>query len=260
MTSDYLLRLVSTQRTTSANRHLGGILAFIAGATNAGGFLAIHRYTSHMSGVVSGIADDLATGGYHFAAAGLAMLLSFISGAACAAVVVNWAKRRAMHGSYALVLVIEASLLLLFALQGARLEAAPHLLVPATVLLLCFIMGLHNAFMTKISESEIRATHLTGLVTDLGVEIGRLAYWRRAGDALRGRSARASRDKLVLHAIVLSLFFCGGVFGALAFKRFGFLATLPIAILLLVLAVPALRLDWQRPQNAWPESMADSKL
>ena len=44
-------------RTRRANRQLGGLLAVVAGAANAGGFLAIPRYTSHMTGIVSEIAD-----------------------------------------------------------------------------------------------------------------------------------------------------------------------------------------------------------
>jgi len=38
--------------------------------------------------------------------------------------------------------------------------------------LLCFIMGLQNAVITKISHAEIRTTHVTGLVTDVGIELG----------------------------------------------------------------------------------------
>ena len=56
----YLRRLTGTQRTERANRHLARYLAFIAGATNAGGLLAVGHYTSHMSGIISAMADDLA--------------------------------------------------------------------------------------------------------------------------------------------------------------------------------------------------------
>ncbi|PJI51987.1 hypothetical protein CTI14_50295, partial [Methylobacterium radiotolerans] len=33
------------------------------GAVNAGGFLAVQQYTSHMSGIVSMMADHMALGG-----------------------------------------------------------------------------------------------------------------------------------------------------------------------------------------------------
>jgi len=33
--------------------------------------------------------------------------------------------------------------------------------VPATVMLLCFVMGLQNAVISKLSRAEIRTTHIT---------------------------------------------------------------------------------------------------
>ncbi|MBW8847501.1 MAG: DUF1275 domain-containing protein [Burkholderiales bacterium] len=246
MAFHHLRRLAGPRRSRPVNRQLGAILAFVAGATNAGGFLAVQRYTSHMTGIISAIADDLATGGLSLALAGSASLLAFATGAACTAVMVNWAKRRRMHGAYALALMTEAVLLLLFGVLGANLTAFAHLMVPATVLLLCFIMGLQNAIITKISQAEIRTTHMTGIVTDLGIEIGRLLYWNRAHDANAIHFVRANRDKLFIHVSVLSLFFLGGLAGANGFKRFGFSATIPIACMLVLVAAPALIVDLRR--------------
>ena len=243
MAYDFLQRLTGRQRTRLANRQLGGILAFVAGAINAGGFLAVQRYTSHMTGIISAIADDLATGGVAVALGGLASLLSFISGAACTAILFNWARRRQLQSKFALALLAEAGLLLLFGMVGANLSSFAHLLVPTAVLLLCFIMGLQNAIVTKISQAEIRTTHMTGVVTDLGLELGRLLYWNRTEAANEIHFVVANRDRLFIHATILGLFFVGGLTGALAFKQFGFSATLPIAGLLLILAAPPLIID-----------------
>lgn len=240
MTLAFLHRLTGTHRTRSANRQLGAVLAFLAGAVNAGGFLAVQRYTSHMTGVISGVADDLATGGFALALAGLVSLLAFVAGAACTALLVNWARQRQMHSKYALALLLEAGLLLLFGLVGAHLDTLAHLLVPTAVLLLCFIMGLQNAIVTKISQAEIRTTHMTGVVTDLGIELGRLLYWNGTTAPDSVHFVRANRDKLFIHSLVLGLFFVGGLVGALAFKHFGFSATLPIALLLTLMAAPPL--------------------
>jgi len=57
-------RLTGRQRTARADRQLGFGLAFCAGAINAGGFLAVKQYTSHMTGIVSAIADNVALGAY----------------------------------------------------------------------------------------------------------------------------------------------------------------------------------------------------
>jgi uncharacterized membrane protein YoaK (UPF0700 family) len=120
------------------------------------------------------------------------------------------------------------------------------LLVPTAVLLLCFIMGLQNAIVTKLSQAEIRTTHMTGVVTDLGIELGRLIYWNRINTANEIHFVRANREKLFIHALVLGLFFVGGLVGAVAFKHFGFSATLPLALLLVIMASPPLIVDFQR--------------
>ena len=234
--------LTHTVRTRRANRQLGGLLAFVAGAANAGGFLAIHRYTSHMTGIVSEIADNLVLGNLYLGVAGLAALCAFTAGAATTAVLVNWARRRNLHSEYAFSLMLEAVLLLLFGLLGANLNSLIDIFLPATVLVLSFIMGLQNAIVTKISKAEIRTTHMTGIVTDLGIELGRLVYWNRAREANAVYFVRADRDRLGIHATILGLFFAGGLAGALAFKQVGFVASVPLAFLLSAIAAPAL---WQ---------------
>ena len=114
MPIDYARSLAGPERTTEANRHLGFALAFVAGAINAGGFLAVQQYTSHMTGIVSFMADNIALGAYELVAAGVCGLLSFLMGAACSAIMVNYSRRRHMHSEYALPLLLEAVLLLCF--------------------------------------------------------------------------------------------------------------------------------------------------
>src|SRR6266849_6498191 len=108
----YLHRLSSDTRDIRADRHLGYSLAFVAGAVNAGGFLAIGQYTSHMTGIVSSMADHLALGQVMLSLAAFAAWLAFLSGAATTAVLINWARRRQLRSQYALSLLVESALLL----------------------------------------------------------------------------------------------------------------------------------------------------
>lgn len=228
-------------RTPQRNLRLGAVLAFVAGATNAGGFLAVGQYTSHMTGIVSAMGDHLVLGHAASVLAALAALLSFLFGAMTTAILVNWGLRRAMHGAYALPLVVEASLLLAFGLLGASLGLRTALLVPVTVLLLCFIMGLQNAVISKISRAEIRTTHVTGLVTDLGIELGKLIYVNRRG-VVGHEPVRASRERMRAQGLLIGLFFIGGVSGAFGFQLAGYVTTVPLALLLLVVSLrPVLR-------------------
>jgi uncharacterized membrane protein YoaK (UPF0700 family) len=237
MPAQLLRRLTGRDRTLRANRQLGCLLAFVAGAVNAGGFLAVQRYTSHMTGIISSIADHLVLGAPWLALAALVSLAAFMAGAVTTTLLILWARRRAMHSEYALSLMLEAALLLVFGLMGANLHLWTELLVPGTVLLLCFIMGLQNAVVTKISNAEIRTTHMTGVVTDLGIELGRLLYWRRDGAPASALPVQANRERLVVLATLLTLFLIGSLVGAVAFQRIGFAVTVPIAALLMGIAV-----------------------
>ena len=235
MPIDYLRTLTAPERTRRSNLHLGLSLAFVAGATNAGGFLAVHEYTSHMTGVVSSMADDLALGRIGLVLDWLGSLLAFLLGAATSAILINWARRRHSRHAYSLPLLIEAALLLAFGLLGSR-----HQLIGAsmvlTVALLCYVMGLQNAMITKISNAEIRTTHVTGLVTDIGIELGKMLYWNGGGPSGGHPEVRANLEKLKVHTMLVLSFFVGGVIGALGFKHVGYVSTVPLAVLLALLS------------------------
>jgi len=236
---DYVRTLTAQARSARANRHLGYALAGVAGAMNAGGFLAVHQYTSHMTGIVSSAADNLALGAFDLVLDALGAIVSFLLGAATTAMLVNYGRRRALASEYALPLLCEALLLLAFGVLGAQLSSMQGLFVPATVMLLCFTMGLQNALVTKLSHAEIRTTHMTGIVTDIGIELGKLLYWN-ADETARPHVA-ANHGRLVVLCGLLGSFFVGGVAGALGFKILGYVATVPLALLLCGLAiVPAL--------------------
>jgi uncharacterized membrane protein YoaK (UPF0700 family) len=237
MPINYLRGFTAPERTDATNRRLGRSLAFVVGAANAGGFLAVGQYTSHMSGIVSSLADNAALGDASLFVAGLRSLLAFLMGAATSAVLINWGRRRRLRSVYATPLAIEAVLLLCFGFVGSNLEHHRVLFVPATVCMLCFVMGLQNAMITKISRAEIRTTHVTGLVTDIGIELGKMIYWNAAPAAGQEPAVQADREKLILVGSLLLSFVAGGLAGAVGFKHMGFVSTLPLAIVLLTLAV-----------------------
>jgi uncharacterized membrane protein YoaK (UPF0700 family) len=231
------------QRSPEANLRLGLVLSFVAGATNAGGFLAVGRYTSHMTGIVSSVADDLVLGNMRLALAGLVCLMAFVAGAMCTAILVNWGLRQRLHSSYSLPLLLESVALLVFGLFGAAIAGWSQVFVPVTVVLLCFIMGLQNAVITKISKAEIRTTHITGLVTDLGIELGKLIYMNRSHPAA---PVLANRQRLRVHASLIVGFVLGGLIGALGFKHGGYITTLPLAAMLWLLCLRPLLSDLRR--------------
>ncbi|VTU37209.1 putative membrane protein [Variovorax sp. PBL-E5] len=134
--------LTHRHRAPSTNRALGLPLAFNAGAVNAGGFLVLHMYTSHMTGFASQLSDGLVMGDMKILLNALGAILSFLPGAAVCAILVNWARQRRLHSVYAPPLLLEAALMFPFGLMGAiTLTWATPFAVPLTVLLLSFSMA-----------------------------------------------------------------------------------------------------------------------
>ncbi|RMX03058.1 DUF1275 domain-containing protein [Corticibacter populi] len=248
----YVRRLTGRNRTPHNNRTLGVVLAFVAGAANAGGFLAVQQYTSHMTGIVSTMADAIALGTYELVFSGIGGLFSFIAGSACTAIMVNYARRHRLESEYAMPLLLEALLLIIFGALGTRLHGVQGpLWVPITVVLLCFIMGLQNAVVTKLSGAKIRTTHVTGIVTDIGIELGKMLYWNRSQFSDERRRVRSDHAQLNLLVRMLLSFFAGGVAGALGFKHVGYISTVPLALILVLLAFAPVLYDLRIALRHW---------
>lgn len=240
-----LRHLASRNRTAGGDNTLGMVLAFNAGAINAGGILAMHRYTSHMTGFASQIADAWAFNDAEIMLNALGAILAFTSGAATCIILVNWAHQHRLRSVYALPLLLEALLLLLFALVGSMTPSwNTHYALPVTVLMLAFIMGWQNAISTKTSGGRIRTTHMTGNITDLGMELG---------NAMRcpasQRQVQPNWQRMRICAGLLAMFVLGGIVGALGFKYVGFMYILPLAAMLLLMAMPPLLRDALRSKS-----------
>jgi uncharacterized membrane protein YoaK (UPF0700 family) len=206
-----------------------------------------------MTGIVSAMADNTVLGMDDLVLAGLGALLSFLVGAAVSSIMVNYSRRRQMHSEFAFPLLLEAFLLLCFGILGARLADIDVLFISVTVMLLCFIMGLQNATITKLSKSEIRTTHITGIVTDIGIELGKLMYVN-SGRHRDLPNVSANKARLAMLFILAASFFAGGVAGAFGFKHIGYVATVPLAMVLVTLAiVPAMDDLLVLLRKIWPK-------
>src|SRR4051794_37778417 len=89
------------------------LLPAIAGAVNAVGFFAVGTYTSHMSGTIARIGDELAQGHFHAAAFFLGMVAAFFVGAVVATTQILLAHSRE-RARYVLTLMSQALTLSLY--------------------------------------------------------------------------------------------------------------------------------------------------
>ena len=206
-----MLNRVGDQRTATIDLMLAGLLSSIAGALNAVGFLMAGSFTANMTGNVSAFADHLAGGQVGLALSFAGLAAAFICGAAAAALAIQLGEARHLRSVYALAIVAEAALLLL--LGAALVSTADDAQQVPLVIALSFIMGLQNAVTTLISRARVRTTHVSGMATDVGIELAALV----AGDTAR----RAALPNLRLHGLTLVSFAAGGVAGALLFALIG---------------------------------------
>ena len=230
-----LIRL-GAARDQRADRHLAWSLAAIAGALNTAGFQQAGLYSSNMTGNVSSLASNLAAADLRLSATYLSLVAIFITGAIASTLLINAGRRRGKADIYALSIMAEAGLLVALGVTDL------WLIEPARAVLLVyglsFLMGLQNAVVTRISDARIRTTHVTGMVTDIGIELGNIIdlAWRREHED----APAYNKEKLRLHGFTVLSFLGGGVAGVLAFDRLGAYFLLMMAVLLFLLALPGI--------------------
>jgi uncharacterized membrane protein YoaK (UPF0700 family) len=223
---------------------LATLLPAIAGAVNASGFFAVGTYTSHMTGVVSRAGDELAQQHLWLAARANGLISSIDYGAMEATSLLLHARERKTPAFWR-PLCLEASLLICFA--SASVGAGPgrgvHFHNFTMTAILCTAMGLQNALITKLSGARIRTTHLTGVSTDIGIELTKtIRRWRArsAGKSIAdsvnlagevGLDAEARH--LRLHLRVMGCFLAGAIGGPSLYLVIGHWSMLaPVALLL----------------------------
>lgn len=225
------------------DRWLATLLASIAGAVNAGGFFVVGRYTSHMTGYLSQVADSLATANYAVAFAASIAIVSFLGGAITSSVMVVWARLHKSNFQYALPIMVQGASLFCFSLSG-HVFSSDFILVQLAWL--CYLMGMQNATITKLSKARVRTTHVTGMVTDIGIETGRTLFGRLAGNP----HVRADARKLSTLVTIVFAYFVGGILGAIGFASVGFYFAMPLALILLTISVPRLLKSGSKRETA----------
>ncbi|MEI6464965.1 MAG: YoaK family protein [Verrucomicrobiota bacterium] len=179
----------------------GAALAALAGSVNAVGFLSVHHQAlTHMSGTVTLIGIGLAHGDRAALQHALLVLLFFFLGCVVSGLIIRQSTLRAGR-RYGFALSCEAGLLF-----GAGYLFRHHSFAGAY--LATMACGLQNAMANSYSGAVIRTTHITGIVTDLGIAVG-----------LAARRERVDWRRMRLYGILLAGFFTGGALGALGFSR-----------------------------------------
>lgn len=227
------------------------LLAFQAGFINAGGYLACHRFVSHVTGYGTQVGLKFSEGSFWVALEMILAPLSFILGASFSASLID---RRIFQGREPRVrtsLVTQSVLLFIvfaFGEAGFFGEFGEPLVLQRDFELLftlCFICGMQNATFTCLTNGQIRTTHMTGLSTDLGMNLVRIPYL-----PVDDEEKRYQKQVNWLRFYTFMSFMGGSAIAAIVFDRFGYHGFLVPAVSSLFVLIQVLRvLNVFEPEN-----------
>lgn len=232
-------------------------LSWIAGYTNVVTLIVTGMMVSHVTGNLTHVGQLLSEWDL---AAGLKMLavpVCFVAGSILSGVSVTIATRLRRRSIYIVPMLLQAMLLTAVSIMitlGERDDSERQLaLAWPMVLVTSAAMGLQNATITSISGAVVRTTHLTGVLTDIGLDLVNFCFWlrdktRRRGivrwkRVLRGIARQPDAQRIALLASIAGSFLFGVVAGTLIHDHARWLALMPpVAFLLFILVI-----DWREP-------------
>lgn len=212
-------------RTLKHNLKLASLLSAVAGIVNVTGVFALHQLTTNVTGHFAFFADEVGRRNFTSASGYLLFILAFLSGAVVSAWLLEVMLRRNKQLVYLPPISLELLVLVAVALLNREFVLQNRIAVACSLL---FAMGLQNALVTRISNAVVRTTHLTGLFTDLGIEIAQLYFYRRQE---QWQKLTAS---IKLRLTIISFFFLGCIVGGFAFSVYAMKTLLLAAAILVV--------------------------
>lgn len=221
-------------RSHTEDRCLALVLATAAGILNAMALGAFGFLPSHMSGNASQMSTEVAssdTYGFMFLAA---LIMAFVIGGMLARVAVIVGQK--LRTIFCLILLAEG--VTLAAVSAFELLFYSTRFNEEVLIALGFLMGVHNATSTQLSNGRVRSTHVTGTLTDTGIALGSFLASMVSPRAVPDR--RFFRKQLYTHLTTIFSFLTGCIIGLVLFDSFGFKAMLGLGAVLIVVPLSAI--------------------
>ncbi len=214
-------------RTFKHNLQIATILSFVAGIVNVTGFLSIQQLTTNVTGHFALFIFDFENFEFWKGAIYLLYILSFLFGSFASGFLIENYKETKRLNVFVLPTLLEIAILVAVSLfYNITNVSYPHIIACS----LLFAMGLQNSFVTKISNAVVRTTHLTGLFTDLGIELSQLFFPKSHPNTSKIKST------IKLRVYIISFFFLGGITAGFFYSNLGLKANTLILAAIILLA------------------------
>jgi uncharacterized membrane protein YoaK (UPF0700 family) len=224
-----MFRHKGKNRTFIHNLRLATLLSFVAGIVNITGVLAVKTLTTNVTGHFAYFAEELMLNNYSAAITFFIFTLFFLIGAFTSNFLSELVSGKYPDLSHVVPISLEILILTGVAIFGVPSDIS--ILEGKTIaLFMLFAMGIQNSLVTKISQATVRTTHLTGLFTDLGIELSQLFFYKKADEVTKLKTS------IYLRFSIISFFFIGCVSGGFIYQKME-LKTLLIASFFLLIAL-----------------------
>lgn len=197
-------------RTLSHNLRIASLLSFVAGIVNVAGFLAVQRLTTNVTGHFAFFVDEVFKLDFWQGFIYFLYIFFFFSGSFISNLLIEIISRKDDHYIYIVPASIECLILFIIGFWGKDLQLKSPDIIAFSLL---FAMGLQNSLVTTISSATVRTTHLTGLFTDLGIELSQLFFYKAADQKKRLISS------IKLRFTIISFFFIGGIVSGVSYSK-----------------------------------------
>ena len=198
-------------RTYQHNLRLAALLSFIAGMVNISGVLSVKVLTTNVTGHFAYFAEEMSNKRYLNALAFLLYILCFLLGSFVSNLLIELVAKKNIRVSHAAPMIIEILILTGIGIWGDEISSAQFI---ACALL--FTMGMQNSLVTMVSQATVRTTHLTGLFTDLGIELSQLFFYKSLDEQHK------LKKSIYLRLAIILFFFIGCVSGGYLYNVIAF--------------------------------------
>ena len=197
-------------RTLSHNLRIASLLSFVAGIVNVAGFLAVQKLTTNVTGHFAFFVDEIFKLNFWNGFVYFLYIFFFFFGSFVSSYLVELISQKTERNIYVFPTSIEILILFSIGIFGGNLITKNPNIIACSLL---FAMGLQNSLVTKISNATVRTTHLTGLFTDLGIELSQLFFYNEPEMKAKLYSS------IKLRLTIISFFFIGGIIGGIFYTK-----------------------------------------
>lgn len=224
------------ERTHAEDRYLALVLATSAGLLNAMALGAFGIFPSHMSGNAAQLSSEVSNVDIRDLKFLLAILTAFVIGCIMSRLIAIWGIKNKLRTIFSIVLLIEGVMLMVLSTFETFFYAVGN--NREVIVFLGFLMGIHNATSTQLSNGRVRSTHVTGTLTDAGIALGSLltAWFQRD----RSQTMPPAYRQFMTHLVTVVSFLSGGMAGLLLFDRFGFSSMIAVGVFLALIAISSI--------------------